>query len=239
MKLITIDESGDLAFNFNKKSSKFFIFSFIFCEEANAEILRETMITVRDNLIKKGLWPRDLQELKFSFNYKRLQKIGIKPKILSAMRNKQEEIRLTVLRELSNISKYLSLYLSIVNKPQVSNKMRGDKKLLYNFYMIEPLLNDFIRPGERFKILLDKNMNKEAELRLGSYLNQKKEFYYANLHTDQLIELQQVNSKSEPLIWIADHVSGATFSKFEYNNPVFYNEIEHLIEKNSIRKFFR
>ena len=235
MKFVIIDESGDLGFNFEEGSSKYLIFSFIFCDDGDSDSIRKELMNIRQALVKEKLWAKNL-ELKFSFNYKRLQRF-IKQPILNNMHTNDENIRLRVLASLSNISKYFKVYFSYTNKQQIPEHLRPGKRHIYNKVLVEPLI-DFIDTYP-VKIILDKNMNKVAEGRLTTYLSSnKKEIYYGDMHTDNRIDLIQSESENEPLIWLADYLSGTMFSKLEHNNLVYYNQIEHFIEKDSIRNIY-
>lgn len=234
MKFVIIDESGDLGFNFEKGSSKYFIFSFIFCDDSDSDRIRRGLVSIRQALVKEKLWAKNL-ELKFSFNYKRLQRFIEQP-ILKNMHTNDENIRLRVLASLSNISKYFKVYFSYTNKQQIPEQLRPNKRYIYNKVLVDPLI-DFIDTYP-VKIILDKNMNKVAEGRLTTYLSNKKEIYYGDIHTDSRIDLIQSESGNEPLIWLADYLSGTIFSKLEHKNSVYYDQIEHFIEKDSIRNIY-
>ena len=247
--LIAVDESGDLGFDFNKKCSRYLIFAFYFIKENYAQTVRDKLKEVKDYFIKEGKWPRNIKELKFSLKFSRTYKKYRGDDILlrKAIINK-DEIRETLLRELSNFTG-TSIKFSIVNKTQVSKRLREDPGALYNYALVKPMhdrfinntyqTNDVYSADSYFKAILDKNLPKTAEKHLAHYIADNiKSMNESGFASDIKLTLEQKDSTKEELIWISDFLAGAMHQKLENNNSRYYDIIEHLVDKDSIYNFW-
>ncbi len=248
MIIIYVDESGDLGFNFDKGSSKWFVFSFIFCEESNSERPRKELSKLRGDLVRQGIWPTSIDELKFNLNFGRLTKRHMNQKVLQETRLNLNKTREIVLRLFSGFSKEIKIYLSIVDKSQIKSSFRNNKPALYNDILTQHLINDFIKSYDvydnkirlhpHFKIILDKNLTPLSEKALSKYIRDASiSSEYAGIRPDFKIEVEQKRSQDDPLIWIADYVASAIHYKYEHNDNTFADIINHLIEKDSLRHY--
>ena len=108
MAYIFLDESGDLGFTFGKKSSKYFVITFMFVE--NKGPIEKVIKKVARNLSKK--------ELK--------RYVGV----LHACKEKPK----TRIKILSNLnSKDIAVISIYLNKRKVYTKLQDEKHVLYNY----------------------------------------------------------------------------------------------------------
>lgn len=108
MPYIFLDESGDLGFDPNKKSSKYFLVTFLFVK--NKRPIEKVIKKVAGNLSKK--------ELK--------KHVGV----LHSCKEKPKT-RKKVLQSLSN--RDISILCIYLNKEKVYTKLQNEKQVLYNY----------------------------------------------------------------------------------------------------------
>ena len=221
--LIAIDESGDPGFE--EGSSEHLIISFIFCDANNIIEIRKNMQKSYRTLVKRHFWPSAISELKFSPNIKYLKGLG---KIGQRTIDGLDITREKVLSEISSDT-YIKVCISHVVKKQVYNRLRSNPERVYNYALVQPFINKFIRYFKlenNFRILLDKRMSSNSAKILNSYIINKNNFYGTRQNS---ITLEQVDSTKEPLIWVADFVSGAVYQKETFNDNRFYEKIKSQI----------
>lgn len=226
--LVAIDESGDPGFG--KGSSKNLIISFVFCKAEDSNNLREIMRTVYTTITKRRFWPMALKELKFNPNQKMLRTLG---KVGSRTISNLDITRENVLSEIAKGSFKIDACITDVVKKQVYSKLRGNPDKVYNYALVHPFITEFIKhfPDESdFRVLLDKRMKNAAAASLNKYILDKEGFY--GVHGTNMT-LSQVDSTKEPLIWIADFLSGAKYHKEVFQVPSFYEQIS----KKVIREY--
>lgn len=226
--LVAIDESGDPGFG--KGASEHLIVSFVFCRANIAAKARDIMMTAYRSIERRRFWPSSIKELKFILNRKKLFELGTVGK--RTFKN-MDTTRENVLSEISKTG--TNACISHTIKKQVYNRLRANPERVYNYALAHPFINDFINyfPQENdFEILLDKRMKDTAARSLNEYISRKGEFY--SLH--KKITFKQVDSTKEPLIWIADFISGARYYK-EIGRGEFYEKISKIILKE--HKFWK
>lgn len=248
--MITIyaDESGDMGFK-SENSSKVFVFAFIFCEPDIINDFKYDLEKLREEYADQGKWPRNLQEMKFNINVKRLlKKTRINKEAVIKAKNSLPETRVSVLSLLSKFSSDIRVCAAILNKQQLPSTKRNHANELYKKSLIEPLKRYFIpaytdtkilrperRPFEnRFKIILDKSMNPAAEEAFSAYVS-KQAVNHPALSNDTPITFSQAKSEEDPLIWVADHVAGAIHSSYEHQEDQYYNIFRNLISRDDVK----
>ena len=99
-------------------------------------------------------------------------------------------------------------------------------------------MKQFIPPenSEKLIINVDKSLSKSNRESFNDYIQNKASWIWRqelghskNLLYDQ-IKCNHVNSEKEPLIQLADYISGATFQKYERNNPTYFDLISDKID---------
>ena len=233
---IAVDESGNLGFNFSRRgTTRFLVIAFVFTPDAFSA--RKRMRRLLRKLTRKGLWLREVPELKFSLSKARAVEMGVEERKAERVAEALREVRTSVLKEIRKLEERgLCAAVSIVDKRQAKAELRNRPDVLYNYVLAHPLITRFIEnynppPGTRVTVLLDKRLGARAEHALREYVGEKYRYMRDMLRVsyDVSIELRQVNSADEPLIWIADYVAGSVFMLFEHGEYSYCDVIRSLI----------
>jgi len=207
---IYIDESGDLGFS--AKSTKFFVVAFTLVDtpEGARPSIKKLLRKLHKNKLYTG------SKLKFS--------------------NSSYLTRITVLEDLLDLR--WKAELVILEKHKVSPKLRDKTSVLYNYCIVNTVIKNvmlLMEPHERINIYVDRSLSKTNREGFNQYVKDKASWVWQvelekrpPLSPGQ-IKISHVNSHNDPCIQLADYISGATFQKYERNNPTFYNLIEQRI----------
>ena len=202
MAYIFLDESGDLGFKKNKRSSRFFVVTIIFSEDKRP--LEKIARRVHKGLAKK---------------YK---KIGT----LHAHRE-EPNIRRKVLRQLHEID--CSILAIVLDKNKVFTKMEDEKVVLYN-YITNILLGNFFNkkpiPTNRIVSLIasQRETNKFFNKNFQDYVRQQ-----AKMKHGTVINVTIATPEQEFALQIVDFASWAIFRKYESNDDSYFNIIKSKI----------
>ena len=214
MAYIFLDESGDLGFDFSKKkTSKYFIISFLFIENK-----KEKKAT--DKIIKKIFKGFSKKEIKFHPNT--LHAYKEKPKTRNRVFNLLNE------REISIITIYL-------NKNKVYTQLQDEKQVLYN-YVTNILLD---RVYTKKLVPLDEKIYLIASRReTNKFLNDNFKNYLAqqtkNNHNVD-IEIQIKTPYEEKCLQIIDFICWAIYRKYEHYDESYYNLFKkQIVEENPL-----
>ena len=221
---IGIDESGDLGFS--DKSSKYLVLAFVFT--MNVYSVRKKMKRLLRKLVRKKLWPRELNELKFSLSKVKLRRKGIDPrKYIEHIDN----IRSKVIDKIRSME--IAAAVSIVEKKLVQNHLRNNPNKLYNYVLVHPLILRFIPkynpiPSSTIHIVLDKRLGSRAMINFKEYVERKYDYmksYEKRINYTVYFEVKQVSSYYEPLIWVADYIAGSINYYMVTGNTKYLNHI--------------
>lgn len=210
MTYIFLDESGDLGFDKNKKSSEYFIITILAIEDKKK--LEKIVKKVHRNLRK---------------NTKKLP---------GGMLHAYKERPITRKRLLTYISTIKPHIMTIcLNKKRVYTKMHNEKHILYN-YVTNILLDRVFRK----KLLSSvRNINLIAAKRETSkFLNENFSSYLTqqarqNHNTHLTVSIQ--TPTEETGLQAVDFVSWAIFNKYEKKNNEYYDLIKkRIIEENML-----
>lgn len=211
MSYIFLDESGDLGFDFNKKkTSKFFIVTFLFVKENKSSI---------EKIVKKVH-----SELK--------KKLKRKAGVLHAV-NEKPTTRQRLLKRLAD--KDCAIMIIYLNKRKVFTKLQDEKQVLYNYVtniLLDHVYTKKIVPIDKEIQLIAsrRETNKFLNENFKSYLNTQ----IKNRHNGK-IKILIKTSYEEKSLQIVDFVSWAIFKKYEYGDDGYYNIIKSsIIEENPL-----
>ncbi len=214
MAYIFMDESGDLGFDFSKKkTSKFFIISFLFIDD-------EAQKKSAEKIIKKVFTGFSKKEVKF--HHGALHAYKESPKV-----------RTYVLGRLSKMP--ISVMSICLNKKNVYTSLQDEMHILYN-YVTNILLDRICKK----KILpLDRKIHLVASQReTNKFLNQNFKAYLEkqakNRHRIS-IDIETTPFFSEKCLQLVDFVSWSLFRYREYGDNFYRNLISNLlIEENDL-----
>jgi len=208
---VYIDESGD--FGFSRKSTRYFISSFLFVREKagiNAKIKK-----LLKTLHRQGRYTGS--ELKFT--------------------NSSSSVRTYCLQSFSEFD--FGVGVIVIEKRKTAQRLREKPNILYNYIIVHNVIRSLlslIENSERLVINIDKSLSKSNREAFNDYVQNKASWvwsqelgYSTNLLQDQII-CNHVDSEKEPLIQLADYISGATFQKYERNNSTYYDLIHEKID---------
>lgn len=208
MAYIFLDESGDLGFNPEKKSSKYFVVTFMFVE--NKKPVEKVIKKVAGNMSRK--------ELK--------RHVGV----LHACKEKPKTIT-KVLGLLNEKSIFiLSIYL---NKRKVYTKLHDEKHVLYNYVtniLLDRILTKRLIPTkESIKLIASRReTNKFLNDNFRGYLQEK----VRNNHKLDM-EIIIKPPSGEKCLQAVDFICWAIYQKRERGNEAYYNLIKQKIVEES------
>jgi len=225
---IGIDESGDLGFS--DKSSKYLVLAFVFT--MNIHGVRKEMKRLLKKLIRRKIWPRILNELKFTLSKTRLRRQGIDP---SRYIERLDDVRLNVLDKIKSLKIYAAV--SIVEKNLVQPHLRNNPNKLYSYVLVHPLITRFLPkynpiPGSTINIVLDKRLGSRAMKDFKSYVERKYDYmkeYEKRINYDVHFNVEQVSSHNEPLIWVADYIAGSINHYMVTGDPKYLGRVKEKI----------
>lgn len=208
MAYIFLDESGDLGFDPTKKSSKYFVVTFLFVE--NKGPVEKVIKKVARNMSKREL----------------RRHVGV----LHACKEKPKTIMRTLgLLNEKNIA-VLSIYL---NKSKVYTKLKDEKHVLYNY--VSNILLDRIFTKELVPldspitlIASRRETNKFLNDNFKSYL---KEQIKNNHKLDIHVEIK--TPASEKCLQAVDFICWAIYKKRELRDESYYNIIKQRVVEES------
>ncbi len=224
---IGVDESGDLGFS--GRSSMYLVLAYVFTTDIHN--IRKTLRRLLRRIVRKGIWPRTLNELKFTLSKARLRRQGIDPeKYIRYL----DDVRLLVLDKMRTMNIHAAV--SIVEKNRAREHLREEPDKLYNYALVHPLITRFIpkynpAPGSRINIVLDKRLGSRAMASFRDYVKNKYNYmreHAGRISYDARFNVEQVSSHTEPLIWIADYIAGSVNHYMAKGDAEF---LEHIREK--------
>lgn len=199
-----------MGFNFNKKSSKYFIITVL--ANTNSKIIEKIVENNHRTLRKK---------------VRRLS-----GGVLHCHKEKPQT-RKRLLKQLSTSN---SLVMSIcLNKGKVHTKLQDEKHVLYNYVtniLIDRILNKKLIPtgGETRLIVSKRETNKFLNSNFTSYLKEQ-----ARLKHNVGIEVIIKTPSEEKALQAVDFVSWSIFNKYEKDIKDYYNIIKPIIiEENML-----
>lgn len=208
MAYIFLDESGDLGFNPDKKSSKYFVITFLFVENKNPieKVIKKTAKSLSRKELKKFVGV--LHACK--------EKPKTKVKILSELNKKDISI--------------ISIYL---NKKKVYTKLKDEKHVLYNYItniLLDRIFTKRIIPKNApiFLIASRRETNKFLNLNFKDYLRQQTK---NNHKLDIQIEIKPPSS--EKCLQAVDFICWAIYQKREKGDESYYNLIKDRVIEES------
>lgn len=199
MKLIFLDESGELGFK--SSSSKYFIITLLSCDEGEIYSLRRIMKKVRAKIIKKKL--KRYPEIKGN--------------------NSTDKIREEVLRRFVQTNS--EIFVIILEKSKVYEYLKDKKNKLYN-YISNLILNECSLDNDKVCLIVDRSKaNRSLREDFDNYI--RKNLTQKNQSCKLIIKHE--NSQKEGCLQVLDFVSWSIFRNYEYKDSYFMNIIKDKI----------
>lgn len=209
MAYIFLDESGDLGFDPKKKSSKYFLVTFLFVE--NKGPLEKVIKKIARNLSKK--------ELK--------KHVGV----LHACKEKPR----TIVKTLESLNeKDISVVSIYLNKAKVYTKLQDEKHVLYNY--VSNILLD--RIFTKKLISINSLITLVASRReTNKFLNDNfKNYLRAQVKNNHRLDLQiEIKApESEKCLQAVDFICWAIYRKREFGDDSYYELIGRKIKESPL-----
>jgi len=214
MAYIFMDESGDLGFDFSKrKTSKFFIISFLFIGD---ELQKRHV----EKIIKKVFTKFTKKEVKFHRGALHAYK-------------ETPKVRTYVLKHLSTMP--VSIMSICLNKKNVYTPLQNEMHILYNYVtniLLDRICKKKILPsGKKIHLIASqRETNKFLNKNFKSYL----EVQAKNKHSIN-IDVEITPFFNEKCLQIVDFVSWSLFRYREHGEDFYHNLIKNLLlEENDL-----
>jgi phosphatidylethanolamine-binding protein (PEBP) family uncharacterized protein len=126
----------------------------------------------------------------------------------------------------------MDIGLVVIDKSAVKSSLRNKPPTLYNYLVVHyvvcnivPALQTLQMPETTsITIQIDKSLTKEAIERFDKYFEKKTSWVSSNMgYSSRRVKVNHENSYDDPCIQAADYIAGATFRKFERNDPTYYD----------------
>ena len=159
---------------------------------------------IRQRKLKKKF--KDVPELKFN--------------------NSDEIIRKAVLKCISN--READIYYILLDKRKI---FRESAKAEFYTYLTGFLIHRILEEIEDIELIVDKSLGKEKRDEFNAYVRDK---ILDKLKSKIKITVEHKDSKEDKCIQAADFVSGAIFSKYEFDSDIYYNIIQNKIRQEVV-----
>ena len=213
---VYVDESGDLGFN--EKSSKFFTVGYVFTKNrfplVENEIIKHTLKKVNKKTKKKN---KKIDEFKFSNNTDKT-----KCKFLQTIRK-------------------LDIVIGVmcISKDSVKESLKQDISRLYRFSIVDTIITNLVQdyfhkhdPYNSIRFVIDRSLSPHARKLFNEYCEEKASFrsWEKDANIDHRISIIHDDSKSVPMLQVADFIAGSVQKKFEREECFFYDAIQDKIK---------
>ena len=226
-----VDESGDPGIFPTKHREKHPFFTYGFAYVKNPKNLNVQLKRYLKKIHKKGIYPKEIKELKFSTNKSVLGKFGYGANDIKEFMKNDDKIRMQVLSIIKKNTDHV--YASILNKKSI-NRTTWTPETIGNFMFnrslfdhIFPNLHTIIPP----KIIIDAGRLSGKKLNSFYEYMDKSESYRAftkkKKYSGFIDNIQTVNSTKKPGIWAADMIAGSVKYSFLYNDAKYYDIIKN------------
>ncbi|WP_420546003.1 DUF3800 domain-containing protein [Nitrosopumilus sp.] len=212
---VYVDESGDLGFS--EKSSRFFTIGYAFTKDryplAENEIIKHALKKLNKKTKNKK---NKIEEFKFSNNT-----IKTKCKFLQ------------VIRDLD-----VAIGVICISKDSVKESLKQDLGRLYRYSIGNTIITNLVKdyffrqdPYNSIRFVIDRSLSPKARTLFNNYCEEKASFRSRQKDTeiDHRITIKHEDSKSVPMLQVADYIAGSVQKKVERGNDIFYNVIKEKI----------
>lgn len=209
MSYIFLDESGDLGFNPQKRSSKYFIVTILANKEKKP--LEKIVKKIHSQLRKK------VKKLSGGVLHCTKEKPGTRKRLPQYLKKTDSTIMAVCL-----------------TKSRVHTKLQDEKHVLYNYVtniLLDRILTKkLIRGSEKIEFVISKReTNKFLNDNFTSYLKNQ-----AKLNHDILIEVVIKTPSEEKSLQVVDFVSWSLFNKYEYKKMEYYEIFKKMIVEENM-----
>lgn len=192
MKYLFLDESGELGFK--NSSSKYFVITFLSCDEREIYALRRIIKKIRAKIIKKKI--KKYPEIKDN--------------------NSSDKIRKEVLQRFIQTSS--EIFVIILEKSKVYEYLKVKKNKLYN-YLSNLILNECSFDDPLVCLIVDKSKsNRSLREDFDNYIRKKSN------EKNQICKLsiKHENSQNEAVLQVLDFISWDTNLSRNYPDSIVY-----------------
>lgn len=194
---VYMDESGDLGFEFDSGSSQYFVITLVVTKDSAA--LARCMKKAREKVIKKK-W-HQVSELKAN--------------------KSSENVINRVLAEFQKVD--AQIHYIVVDKKQVFDYLRSQKKRLYN-YIAGIILGETNLSFDDITMIVDKRETKLfARDNFDAYIVEKLQ------RAGRSAKISHFASSRNASLQTVDHLCWSIFRNYEHHDSRFYAKIQHKI----------
>ena len=213
---VYIDESGDVGFN--DKSSKFFTIGYVFTVNRYPSKENKKVKRLLKNInfgIKKH--NKKISEFKFS--------------------NNTEITKMRFMRQIKKLD--VNIGVVCISKDSVAPHLKNDSSMFYRYVVVENvisvLVNDYLKtfdPYNRIRFVIDRSLSKTEIKLFNDYCEEKISFKSHQRATDMdsFITIFHEDSKTVPMLQVADYVASATQRRFASGDSTYYDMISEKIK---------
>lgn len=211
---IFVDESGNLGFTQN--SPKTFVISYV--------IVINTLPAVIETKVKRLLK---------HINTKQKPKSKIGEFKFSKDSHETKQRFLNLVRTFN-----IKTGVVVIDKNSVKESLKSDLPYLYNYLAVNYVITNVVSnhlvktdPYNKVIYTIDRSLSKKSQRGFNNYCEEKINYLKNQRSRDMQVtaKIDHANSVLSPALQIADYLAGASYAKFEYNNPQYYDMIKNLL----------
>ena len=211
---IFVDESGNLGFT--KNSTQMFVISYVIVINTLPAVIETKVKRLLKNISTKQRPNRKFGEFKFS-----------------------KDSHETKQRFLNLIKTFnIKTGIVVIDKNSVKPSLKGDPAYLYNYlavnYVITNIVNNHLiatDPYNRIVYTIDRSLSTKSQKAFNTYCEEKIDYLknQRDRNMNVITNIAHANSILSPALQIADYIAGASYTKFEYNDPQYYDMIKNIL----------
>ena len=212
---VYVDESGDLGFS--EKSSEFFTIGYVFTKNrpplVENEIIRHTLKRINKKTKNKK---NKIDEFKFS--------------------NNTDKTKCKFLQKIRTLD--IIIGIICISKDSVKESLKQDLNRLYRYSIVDTIITNLVQdyfhkhdPYNSIRFVIDRSLSPNARKLFNEYCEEKASFrsWEKDANIDYRISITHEDSKTVPMLQVADFIAGSVQKKFQLKDTIFYDLIQDKI----------
>ena len=125
-----------------------------------------------------------------------------------------------------------------ISKDSVKEGLKHDLSRLYRYSVVDTIITILVRdyfqrndPYNSIRFVIDRSLSPHARKQFNEYCEQKVSFraYEKDSEIDHMVSISHEDSRSVPMLQVADFIAGSVQRKFEKEDSTFYDLIQDKI----------
>jgi hypothetical protein len=150
--------------------------------------------------------------------------------------NNTDKVKCKFLRKIRELD--IIIGVICISKDSVKEGLKQDLSRLYRYSIVDTIITILVRdffhkddPYNSIKFVIDRSLSPNARKLFNEYCEEKVSFraWEKNSDIDHHITISHEDSKSIPMLQVADFIAGSIQKKFEMEDSVFYDLIQDKI----------